>query len=97
MAWGRRRTFVSPGAEGCLESRVRVYGEGLPSAWWEVQNERVGWGASRPLPMLRGQDVASDRDIDPRPEQPQQQQPTQGRGESAVERILRDLLGGGNR
>ena len=49
MAWSWRRTFVSPGAEGCLESRV--YGAGVgasnlrrraaPSIW-EVQNEDVG-------------------------------------------------------
>uniref|UniRef100_UPI003B528764 transglycosylase domain-containing protein n=1 Tax=Roseovarius indicus TaxID=540747 RepID=UPI003B528764 len=75
-----------------------VTGGGLPAEIWRETMIRVHEGLeARPLPMLRGQDVASDRDIDPRPEQPQQQQPTQGRGESAVERILRDLLGGGNR
>ena len=43
MAWGRRRTFVSPGAEGCLESRV--YGRVAPAA--KGCPQRVVGGAER--------------------------------------------------
>lgn len=75
-----------------------VTGGGLPAEIWRETMIRVHEGLeARPLPMLRGQDVASERDIDPRPEPEPQQQPRRDRGESAVERILRDLLGGGNR
>ena len=73
-----------------------VTGGGLPAEIWREVMIRVHDGLeSKPLPMMRGEQVASDRDIDPRPEP--QPQPRQGRGETAVERILRDLLGGGNR
>ncbi|MEQ8290860.1 MAG: PBP1A family penicillin-binding protein [Roseovarius sp.] len=75
-----------------------VTGGGLPAEIWREVMIRVHDGLEpKPLPMLRGQQVATDRDIDPRPQQQPQQQPQRGRGETAVERILRDLLGGGNR
>lgn len=72
-----------------------VTGGGLPAEIWRETMIRVHEELKpQPLPMLRGADRRNVRDIDPR--QPAQPQPGR-REENAVERILRNLLGRGDR
>ena len=68
-----------------------VTGGGLPAEIWRETMIRVHEGmAARPLPMLRGNQLNDGPDIDPQAPTP----PRNDRRENAVERILRDLLGG---
>ncbi|MEQ9258303.1 MAG: PBP1A family penicillin-binding protein [Roseovarius sp.] len=71
-----------------------VTGGGLPAEIWRETMLRVNEGLEpRPLPMLRAPERIEGVDVDQR-EAPQ---PQPERRENPVERILRDLLGTGNR
>ena len=67
-----------------------VTGGGLPAEIWQETMLRVHDGLPpRPLPMLRNPGVRATRNIDQTKSWPRQ------KPESAIESILRDLLGGG--